>query len=76
MPERPGCHLDYDDRRGACRLCGLASCLGLCPDFAPRVCPLLDRWPYLCRCDKATRAVRPAEVVNANIVFASCANQA
>lgn len=45
-----------EGRRGACRLCGLASCPDLCPDFAPRVCPLLDRWPYLCRCDKATRA--------------------
>lgn len=45
-----------EGRRGACRLCGLASCPDLCPDFAPRVCALLDRWPYLCRCDKARRA--------------------
>ena len=30
-----------EGRRGACRLCGLASCPDLCPDFAPRVCALL-----------------------------------
>lgn len=41
--------------RRACRMCGLASCAELCPDFEPRVCGMLERWPYVCRCDKARR---------------------
>ena len=44
------------ERRHACRLCSLVVCADVCKDFAPRVCELLERWPYLCRCDKAKRA--------------------
>ena len=44
------------ERRHACRLCNLVVCADVCKDFAPRVCELLGRWPYLCRCDKAKRA--------------------
>lgn len=43
------------ERRHACRLCNLVVCADVCEDFAPRVCELLERWPYLCRCDKAKR---------------------
>ena len=43
-------------RRKSCRMCKLAACADLCPDFAPRVCELLDRWPYLCRCGRAERS--------------------
>lgn len=43
-------------RRRSCKLCKLAVCADLCPDFSPRICEMLDRWPYLCRCDKGKRA--------------------
>lgn len=43
-------------RRGACRLCKLAVCADVCPDFEPRECPMLARWPYLCRCSASVRA--------------------
>lgn len=42
-------------RRRSCKLCKLAACADLCPDFSPRICEMLDRWPYLCRCDKERR---------------------
>lgn len=43
-------------RRWSCRRCDLVACAEVCEDFAPRVCELLERWPYVCRCDRRGRA--------------------
>lgn len=44
-----------DKRRYACRYCNLVICADVCEDFSPRVCELLDRWPYVCRCAQTKR---------------------
>lgn len=45
-----------EGRRSACRLCQLAVCCDTCPDFEPRECHLLERWPYVCACKSGERA--------------------
>lgn len=42
--------------RKACKLCGIVACCEQCPDFAPRECGRLLRWPYVCACEGAERA--------------------
>lgn len=46
-------------RRRACRLCRLAVCCDSCPDFAPRECGKLGRWPYVCTCGGSERSRCP-----------------
>lgn len=42
-------------KRNSCRLCDAAMCTIECSDFVPRTCVLLDKWPYICRCDPSQR---------------------
>ena len=42
--------------RSSCKLCKMVACADLCCDFIPRVCEVLQKWPYICRCDKTRRA--------------------
>ncbi len=53
-----------ETKRHSCRLLPAVVCCDLCPDFVPRECPAVTRWPYVCACAQSKKEIRmrPAQV--------------
>ena len=56
-----------------CRDCRLRSCIDSCPEFELRMCPLTERWPYVCEpgCAKRRSCTFPKCSYRANEADAS-----
>lgn len=45
-----------ETKRHSCKLCPAVVCCDLCPDFVPRECPAVTRWPYVCACAQSKKS--------------------